>query len=79
MITADSNIFFHAANRGSPYNGTAVADNLWRWAEKTRAGFRQLVDARLALALRYHGVLQLATQHVRDFQGFGFKAVWNPL
>jgi predicted nucleic acid-binding protein len=37
------------------------------------------VDARLALTLRHHGVTEFATSNVKDFEGFGFNRVWNPL
>ena len=56
-----------------------ISPQLWRWASATKAGFRQIVDARLALTLRHHGVTQLATANVKDFKSFGFERVWNPL
>lgn len=40
---------------------------------------RRIVDARLALTLRHHGVTDFATSNVKDFEGFGFTRVWNPL
>lgn len=57
----------------------AVSKTLWAWARSTEAGFRRIIDARLALTLRYHGVTELATANPRDFAGFGFNRVWNPL
>jgi predicted nucleic acid-binding protein len=42
-------------------------------------GIRRIVDARLALTLRHHGVTVFATSNVKDFEGFGFTRVWNPL
>jgi len=54
-----------------------VADRLWEWAAKTEAGFREIIDARLALTLRHHGVTRFAT--AKHFQDFGFTEVWNPL
>lgn len=56
-----------------------VSSVLWKWAAETKAGFRQIIDARLALTLRHHGVTQLATANVKDFKSFGFEKVWNPL
>jgi len=41
--------------------------------------FHRIVDARLGLALRQHGVNQFATVNTRDFQEFGFQRLWNPL
>jgi uncharacterized protein len=57
----------------------AVSSYLWRWAAETKAGFRQIIDARLAFTLRHHGVTKLATVNVKDFKSFGFEKVWNPL
>ena len=56
-----------------------VAHALWRWAANTKAGFRSIIDARLALTLRHHGVTDFATANTRDFLGFDFDRVWNPL
>lgn len=56
-----------------------VSPILWKWASQTKAGFRQIIDARLALTLRHHGVSRLATANVNDFRSFGFEKVWNPL
>jgi len=55
-----------------------VAGPIWDWAENTEAGYRRIIDARLALTLLHHGVLDFATANVRDFQSFGFRRVWNP-
>ena len=40
---------------------------------------RRIYDTRLALALRHHGIAELATTNVKAFAGFGFTRVWNPL
>lgn len=56
-----------------------VAKPLWNWAAKTTTGFRHIIDARLALTLRYHGVTHFATKNVGHFEGFGFERVWSPL
>jgi len=40
---------------------------------------RRIYDTRLALALRHHGIAELATTNVKGFEGFGFTRVWNPL
>jgi len=55
-----------------------VAGSLWSWAANATTGFRHIIDARLALTLRHHGVTHFATANVKDFQGFGFTQVWNP-
>ena len=56
-----------------------VSTLLWNWAAEQEAGFRQIIDARLAVTLRHHGVTKFATANVKDFQSFGFEKVWNPL
>lgn len=57
----------------------AISAALWSYASTTRAGFRHVIDARLALTLRHHGVNHLATVNVKHFKDFGFQRVWNPL
>lgn len=56
-----------------------VAKPLWQWAGRTSAGFRHIIDARLAFTLLHHGVTHFATANARHFAGFGFEKVWNPL
>ena len=52
---------------------------VWRLAAKKDFAFRRIIDARLALTLRHHGVIDFATSNVKDFDGFGFEKVFNPL
>ncbi len=56
-----------------------VSSQLWAWATETKAGFRQIIDARIAFTLLHHGVTSFATANVKHFKSFGFKRVWNPL
>lgn len=51
------------------------------WSAASQAGFarRRIYDARMALTLRAFGVNEWATANVKDFSGFGFERVWNPL
>jgi len=56
-----------------------VGKPLWSWASQTTTGFRNIIDARLALTLRHHGVTHFATANEKHFEGFGFEKVWNPL
>jgi len=56
-----------------------VAKPLWKWAAKTKSGFRHIIDARLALTLRFHGVTHFATANAKHFDGFGFEKVWSPI
>ena len=57
----------------------AVSAKLWKWAATTKSGIREIIDARLALTLRHHGVTRFATANTKHFQNFGFTEVWNPL
>jgi predicted nucleic acid-binding protein len=54
-------------------------NELWTLAKAAGFGRRRIYDARMALSLRRQGVVEFATANVRDFKGFGFKRVWNPL
>jgi len=56
-----------------------VAPKLWQWAMTSKAGFRQIIDARIAFTLLHHGVTRFATANVKHFKEFGFAKVWNPL
>jgi toxin-antitoxin system PIN domain toxin len=51
------------------------------WGAAGDAGFarRRIVDLRLALTLQHHGVTELVTANVEDFEGLGFARVWNPV
>ena len=60
-------------------DSTALHDELWRLAAGARYARRRIYDARLALSLRRQGVTEFATANVKDFGGFGFDRVWNPL
>ena len=57
----------------------AVSKQLWDYATQTKAGYRHIIDARLAFTLQHHGVDRFATVNKKDFKGFGFREVWNPL
>ena len=56
-----------------------VMPEVWRLAAKEDFPFRRIIDARLALTLRHHGVTEFATSNVKDFDGFGFSRVWDPV
>jgi uncharacterized protein len=56
-----------------------IMEDVWRLAAARGFAFRRIIDARLGLTLIHHGVKELATTNVKDFQGFGFERVWNPL
>ncbi len=52
---------------------------VWRVAGRPGMARRRIVDTRLSLVLRHHGVTHFATANEKDFADFGFKRVWNPL
>ena len=64
---------------GFPADGRLLHDKLWQKAADPGFAYRRIYDARLALSLAAFGVDSVATANVRDFEGFGFKRVWNPL
>jgi toxin-antitoxin system PIN domain toxin len=51
----------------------------WEHAGRDQFARRKLIDIRLALTLRHHGVTEFATVNGADFQNLGFHRVWNPL
>ena len=57
----------------------AVSAKLWEYVSKSKVGYRHIIDARLALTLRHHGVNDFATVNTKHFEDFGFQKVWNPL
>lgn len=57
----------------------SVMQDVWRYARGPHFPRRRIFDARIALTLICHGVTDLATVNSKDFQGFGFAKVWNPL
>ena len=56
-----------------------LMESVWPHAAAPQFARRRIYDARLALTLRHHGVTEFATANVKDFEGFGFTRVWNPL
>lgn len=57
----------------------AVMDRVWTAAARPGVARRHVFDARLAHTLLDNGVKQLATRNTRDFEGFGFERVFDPL
>jgi toxin-antitoxin system PIN domain toxin len=56
-----------------------VMATAWEHAGRDPFARRRLIDVRLALTLRHHGVTEFATVNVADFQDVGFHKTWNPL
>lgn len=64
---------------GFPIESRPLHDNLWERARGKDFAFRKLYDARSALTMTLQGVTEFATVNVKDFDGMGFRRVWNPL
>ena len=64
---------------GFPLESRALHDDLWQQARRKEFAFRRLYDLRTALTLRTQGVTEFATVNVKDYEGLGFRRVWNPL
>lgn len=64
---------------GLPAESRRMHDQLWLHAAQHQFKRTRIYDARLALSLIAQGVNEFATVNTRDFQGFGFTKVWNPL
>ncbi len=62
-----------------PVEQRRLHDVLWQIAADPSFGYRRIYDGRLALSLIQQGVTDFATANVEDFQGLGFRRVWNPL
>jgi predicted nucleic acid-binding protein len=69
--------------RGNPrwrlVENAPVMAAAWEHAGRDPFARRKLIDLRLALTLRHHGVTEFATVNTADFRNAGFRRVWNPL
>ncbi len=64
---------------GFPPISRELHSELWKEAAVPGTARRSIYDTRTALCLRAFGVTDFATANVKDFEGFGFAKVWNPL
>jgi toxin-antitoxin system PIN domain toxin len=64
---------------GFPVESRPLHDALWQKARRKEFAFRRLYDARSALTMTTQGVTEFATANVKDYEGLGFRKVWNPL
>ncbi len=64
---------------GFPPVSRAFHDAFWPRLRTQGFARRRAFDWRLALSLLEQGVTEFATVNVKDFEGFGFERVWNPL
>ncbi len=64
---------------GFPPESRAFHDAFWPRLRKEAFARRRAYDWRTALSLLQQGVTEFATANEKDFAGFGFARVWNPL
>ncbi|MDQ3623598.1 MAG: PIN domain-containing protein [Verrucomicrobiota bacterium] len=64
---------------GFPAESRPLHETLWQKARASTFAFRRLFDTRSALTMTAQGVTEFATVNVKDFDGMGFRRVWNPL
>ena len=64
---------------GLPTDSRDFHDAMWPRLGEPGFARRRAYDWRMALSLIRHGVDEFATANLKDFEGFGFKRVWNPL
>ena len=64
---------------GFPTESRPLHDALWQRARATAFAFRQLYDTRSALTMTAQGVTEFATVNVKDYEGLGFRKVWDPI
>ncbi len=54
-------------------------DRLWKYLREQNFARRRIFDLRMALSMLENGITELATENTKDFEGLGFRRVWNPL
>jgi len=64
---------------GFPTDSRRFHDAFWPRLRVRDFARRRAFDWRLALSLTRQGITEFATVNIKDFEGFGFKRVWNPL
>lgn len=64
---------------GFPPDSRQFHDIFWPRLRAKDFARRRAFDWRAALSLRQQGVTEFATVNEKDFRGFGFVRVWNPL
>lgn len=62
-----------------PPDSSHFHDTLWPRLRNETMARRRAYDWRAALTLTQQGVTEFTTVNEKDFQGFGFARVWNPL
>jgi toxin-antitoxin system PIN domain toxin len=70
---------FRRHHRWALVDTAEVMDRVWAEAARPGVARRHVFDARLAHTLLDSGVREFATRNTRDFEGFGFERVFDPL
>ena len=70
---------FRAHPRWRLVDAADVMPEVWPVAATSGFPRRRIIDVRLAKTLQSHGVREFATANTKDFEGLGFRRVWNPL
>ena len=69
---------FRANPRWFLVESAPIMDEVWSRARQDGFAHRRIIDTRLALTLRHHGVTELTTRNVDDFRDLGFERLTNP-
>ena len=70
---------FRTHPRWALIENAPVMSRVWEIAADPASPRRRVFDARIGFTLLHHGVRELATRNVKDFAGFGFDRVFDPL
>lgn len=70
---------FRTHPRWALIENAPVMSRLWEIVAAPGCPRRRIFDARIGLTLLHHGVRELATCNVQDFDGLGFERVFDPL
>ncbi len=70
--------------RGNPNWGIidypgGLMDQIWTLSAQPGFAYRGIFDARLALTLRHHGIVEFATRNTSHFEPYGFDLLLNPI
>lgn len=70
---------FRTHPRWALIENAPVMSQVWEIVADPACPRRRVFDARIGFTLLHHGVRELATRNVKDFEGFGFDRVFDPL
>lgn len=70
---------FRRHPRWALIENASVMPRVWEVAARPGIARHRVFDARIAFTLLHHGVRELATRNVKDFEEFGFDRVFDPV